>query len=170
MSQHDGIVSVEFVTLLSGDYSGSITVEGVSVLGSPYPVLVSANDLDASMCTAEGAGLGSAVAGYEGKFAVISYDSLGNRRNVGGYIFDVTLSYSGIEPSSNESVDVSVDAHVIDNGDGSYSVSYVLEAPARHRRDAGLRILRRDRRPPRVACLRFRLGWLGLHSLRDLRW
>lgn len=79
---------------------------------------------DPVSCSAEGDGIRVAQPGVTAMFSIISRDATGRRRNTGGD--SVKVSIRG--PSTPE-------ATVKDNGDGTYSVSYIPDSLGAHQVD-----------------------------------
>lgn len=68
------------------------------------------------LSVAVGSGLGGGRAGVCCSFRVVCKDADGNKRTLGGDAVSATLNYANGYPS--------LDAHVLDNTDGTYTVSY----------------------------------------------
>ena len=68
-----------------------------------------------------GSGLSSAVVGSLAQFTLTAYDEEGNRRNVGGDNFNVTMRGNGGSQSSQPAL---VRTKLTDRGDGSYMCEY----------------------------------------------
>ena len=76
---------------------------------------------DPVSCTAEGDGIRVAQPGVTAVFSIVSRNATGRRRTIGGDSVKVTIH----GPSTPE-------ATVKDNGDGSYSVSYIPDSLGAH--------------------------------------
>eukprot|EP00004_Rigifila_ramosa_P012615 TRINITY_DN2742_c0_g1_i2.p1 TRINITY_DN2742_c0_g1~~TRINITY_DN2742_c0_g1_i2.p1 ORF type:complete len:1110 (-),score=206.78 TRINITY_DN2742_c0_g1_i2:46-3297(-) len=113
----DGTYSVAYTVYASGNYLVSINLGKPALKGSPFVVPARA-DADPTRCVVSGTGATSAVAGETAMFKVIARDRVGDRIVVGGD--DVVASFEGCADN----------AHVKDNNDGTYSISYNISAAA----------------------------------------
>ena len=81
--------------------------------------------VDASKCTASGAGIGGGTACAPAKFTVTTADASGERVREGGATLVVTVTPA--KPSSNDADAPDVVVHEpVDHGDGTYACSYVV--------------------------------------------
>lgn len=92
-------------------------VEGYPVVG-----VVHSKTLDASKCTIEGEGLQRATVGQSGHFTLLCRDSAGDQMSQGGEHVLVSIVHK-------DKKNCAVEATIIDNSNGSYSVSYTPEEP-----------------------------------------
>lgn len=127
----NGTYEVTYTAKLAGEYSMEIKLideenkendsdepEVFLLKGCPMRVDVTACPTsDPSKCQLDGMGINSAVAGVEANFNIVSYDAYGNK-GLGGEDFTAVLT-SGSEK---------IDATVVDNKDGTYTVSYTCPA------------------------------------------
>lgn len=97
------------------DEDGEAEPEALLIKGCPKPVQVAPNPVsDPTKCEVHGTGSETAVAGVESTFTLVSRDRFGNQ-GAGNEKFSAKLV----------SDSATVDATVEDNGDGTYSISYV---------------------------------------------
>ena len=83
--------------------------------------------VDASKCTASGAGIGGGTACAPAKFTVTTADASGERVREGGAKLVVTVTPASVKPSSNDAETPGVVVHEpVDHGDGTYACSYVV--------------------------------------------
>ena len=80
--------------------------------------------VDASKCTASGAGIGGGTACAPAKFTVTTADASGERVREGGATLVVTVTPA--KPSSNDADAPDVVVHEpVDHGDGTYALSLI---------------------------------------------
>uniref|UniRef100_A0A6B2KZD0 Calponin-homology (CH) domain-containing protein n=1 Tax=Arcella intermedia TaxID=1963864 RepID=A0A6B2KZD0_9EUKA len=84
------------------------------IANSPYSVKVGPGMASAINTIATGEGLTQAVSGLESTFTVISYDKYGNKVSMGGSIIEGEITQQNL----------SYPLKVVDNEDGTYTVSY----------------------------------------------
>jgi filamin len=109
---YDGVYQVS----RPGNYTVDITLDGEPIKGSPYNLLIQAGNAGNSY--AEGPGLVSGQALHPAVFTIFAVDQAGERCTEGGDPFEVAIT----GPAA-------VEAEVIDNGDGTYGVTYTPEQP-----------------------------------------
>jgi hypothetical protein len=109
----DGTVDVNYVPEFPGDYHIEVSLRGKHIKDSPWTAKVKAAP-DASKSWAEGPGLHKAYDNEPAVFTVHAQDIWGNP--VSGD--DCAVTVEGPTPTTVE---------VVDNGDGTYSVSYNVE-------------------------------------------
>ena len=81
--------------------------------------------VDASKCTASGAGIGGGTACAPAKFTVTTADASGERVREGGAKLVVTVTPASVKPSSNDAETPGVVVHEpVDHGDGTYTISF----------------------------------------------
>ncbi|XP_010878604.2 tripartite motif-containing protein 45 isoform X1 [Esox lucius] len=97
--------------------------EGAGELGG-YPVVgvIHFKSLELSRCTIEGEGLQQGREGQRGEFNLVCRDSAGEPMGRGGEAVLVSMVHK-------EKKDCRVEATVVDNGDGSYAVSFTPVEP-----------------------------------------
>ncbi|KAK9829596.1 hypothetical protein WJX72_006798 [[Myrmecia] bisecta] len=94
------------------------------------PVIVYAGPTDPQACLVEGSGMMFAVVGIPARFEVLARDAGGNQREFGG---DHFMAY--LEPVGQTAADArarKVKATIMDNWDGSYSVTYTVICAGRY--------------------------------------
>jgi uncharacterized protein (DUF2141 family) len=109
----DGTYSVNYVVDTPGDYTVDVSLHGQPIKDSPFRVLIKPN-VDPNFSYAEGPGLEGAVDNEEAHFTIFARDGYDQPRTEGGDDFTVVID--GPEP---------VTVNVVDNGDGTYAVSYL---------------------------------------------
>ncbi|KAF3694527.1 Tripartite motif-containing protein 45 [Channa argus] len=89
-----------------------------------YPVVgvINSKSVDVSKCTIEGEGLQQGRQGQQGHFTLVCRDSAGEQLAGGGEHVLVSIIHK-------EKKNCTVETTVVDNKDGSYSVSYAPEEP-----------------------------------------
>ncbi|XP_010732353.2 tripartite motif-containing protein 45 [Larimichthys crocea] len=92
-------------------------VEGYPVVG-----IINSKTMDLSKCTIEGEGLQRAREGQQGHFTLVCRDSAGEQMAQGGDHVLVSIVHK-------EKKSCTVETSVVDNSDGSYSVSYTPKEP-----------------------------------------
>lgn len=98
-----------------GMYKTHVTQDGNPLLGSPFDTLIEPGVVDPMQCTAAGKGLCDGPAGQTVSFSIITRDKFKNILTTGGAAIRVQI-YGGSNPV----------AKVVDNNDGSYTVTYTL--------------------------------------------
>jgi hypothetical protein len=115
--QDDGRYLVRYNTIMCGDYYVSIRRDGEPITGSPFVLSVVAGKTHGPSCTAVGDGLTTAFAGHEAEFVIEARDIISNQRVVGDDPFEVQMDGPATPQIS-----------VFDRDDGTYLVTYVVEA------------------------------------------
>lgn len=115
----DGTYTVEYTPTRSGTYRLSVTYGGHDIFGSPFQPEVSSAPTAASHCVASGPGMTVAQVGHTNEFDLTARDQFDEPRGTGGDSFEVTILGPGLANP------------IVDNGDGSYSVSYDVDTEAR---------------------------------------
>ncbi|KAM9342303.1 E3 ubiquitin-protein ligase TRIM45 [Pholidichthys leucotaenia] len=89
-----------------------------------YPVVgvINSKTVDVRKCTVEGEGVQRSTMGRLGRFTLVCRDLAGERLTQGGDHVLVSIFHT-------EKKDCKVEAAVVDNDDGTYSVSYTAEEP-----------------------------------------
>lgn len=128
----DGTYTVNYRPVDKGNHTIVINHEGKSVAKSPYHVSVEPNpdDPDLVLTTVFGPGLEEAAVGEPANFTIQAKSKSGKPITHGGHAFDVEVT--GPE-------DYTVEVKIIDNKDGTYSVSYHPTDEGRHKIDVVLR-------------------------------
>jgi len=108
----DGTYSVDYVVEVPGDYIIDVSLHGTPIKDSPFHVLIKP-DVDPNFSYAEGPGLLGAVDNEPAQFTIFARDGDDQPKVEGGDPFQVIID--GPSP-------VKVD--VVDNNDGTYSVTY----------------------------------------------
>jgi hypothetical protein len=116
----DGTYSVTYRVTRSGQYQIGVLMGVENIDGSPFELDVVPAQISAEKCVATGDGLAGMTAGdfNGGKFVITAHDHYGNRRRKGGDFF--TILVQGLENG------YAMTGDVIDNDDGTYSVSYLV--------------------------------------------
>jgi uncharacterized protein (DUF2141 family) len=109
----DGTYSVDYVVDTAGDYVIDVSLHGLPIKDSPFKVLIKPN-VDPNFSYAEGPGLEGAVDNEEAHFTIFARDGYDQPRTEGGDDFEVIID--GPER---------VPVKLVDNGDGTYAVSYL---------------------------------------------
>eukprot|EP00698_Gefionella_okellyi_P019273 TRINITY_DN5888_c0_g1_i1.p1 TRINITY_DN5888_c0_g1~~TRINITY_DN5888_c0_g1_i1.p1 ORF type:complete len:5059 (-),score=1335.09 TRINITY_DN5888_c0_g1_i1:98-15274(-) len=109
----DGTYDLAWTAYRRGQYSGNILVNDEPI-GEPFSFGVVPGAGNANSSRAEGLGLTRATVGVRSSFTVLVADKYGNRLNHGGELVAANVS-GGSEAH----------ADVVDNGDGTYTISYL---------------------------------------------
>eukprot|EP00761_Pharyngomonas_kirbyi_P013726 gb/GECH01013755.1/.p1 GENE.gb/GECH01013755.1/~~gb/GECH01013755.1/.p1 ORF type:complete len:1598 (+),score=438.48 gb/GECH01013755.1/:1-4794(+) len=133
----NGKYRVSFSVSRSGTYEIGVKLDGRSIHSSPFQChIIDSGKTDVSHTTVTGSGLTSAVSSVNTTFLIETHDSYGNRREEGGDPFRVRLEPyqdQGSAAKPGRSQKEKIDADVIDNGDGSYTVNYRVESDGEYR-------------------------------------
>lgn len=114
---NDGTYSVVYVPKKFGDYTVDVTLHGDGIKNNPFKVPIRPSP-SAANTWAEGPGLDEAWDNEPAFFTIHAVDEDGNPIEHGGDTFDVKIN--GPED---------VETEIVDNGDGTYSVSYYPQEP-----------------------------------------
>jgi len=117
---HNGTYGVTYLPKKHGEYNITVTLHGENIKDSPFHVAIKPAP-NAGKSWAEGPGLLDAWDNEPAYFTIHAVDEDGNPREDGGDIFDVKIS--GPEE---------VTPKVVDNGDGTYSVTYEPKEPGNY--------------------------------------
>eukprot|EP01125_Pyxidicula_operculata_P021818 TRINITY_DN8667_c0_g1_i1.p1 TRINITY_DN8667_c0_g1~~TRINITY_DN8667_c0_g1_i1.p1 ORF type:complete len:745 (-),score=216.17 TRINITY_DN8667_c0_g1_i1:63-2297(-) len=112
----DGTYLVKYTPLVDGNHIIEVKYEGENISGSPFKVYINPARADPSKCRCYGPGLESGEAHKPAKFTIESYNKNGDRITSGGTPFSVSVTGPFGDPS---------DVDVVDNKDGTYSVTYM---------------------------------------------
>jgi filamin len=115
----DGTYDVEYSVGAPGDYEIKVNLHGSPVKDSPFHPHIK-QSADANNSYAEGPGLEQLFDNEPGVFTIHAVDKNGNPRTDGGDDFAVAIR----NPDGSETA-----PHVVDNGDGTYGVTYNPETP-----------------------------------------
>jgi len=115
---NDGTYSVEYSVLTPGDYTIDVTLHGDRIKDSPFHPHIKWS-CDPAQCWAEGEGLHEVFDNKPTQFTIHAVDYDGNPRHDGGDPFVVKIH------SPNETIT----PRVVDNNDGTYTVSYAADKP-----------------------------------------
>jgi len=132
LDNKDGTYTVNYKPIDHGNHTIVISHEGKSVAKSPYHITVQTNpeDPDLSNSTAFGPGLQEAAVGEPAQFTIQARNKAGKNIPHGGHPFDVEVLGPDDSP---------VEVKLVDNKDGTYSVSYHPTDEGRHKVDVVLR-------------------------------
>jgi len=121
----DGTYKVEYEPNLPGDHTVNVTLNGTPISGNPWSVGVerSVTQPDPSQFDVYGPGLEGGDTADPSTFTIVAKNSAGEPLHQGG--FPVFVEITG--PTHHE-----VFAHVVDNNDGTFSVSYQAVDPGLH--------------------------------------
>jgi len=114
----DGTYSVEYSVETPGDYTIDVTLHGDKIKDSPFHPHIKWS-CDPAQCWAEGEGLQEVWDNKPTGFTIHAVDYDGNPRKDGGDPFKVEIH------SPHEKIT----PHVVDNKDGTYSVTYAADKP-----------------------------------------
>lgn len=123
---NDGTYSVEYVVDQPGDYTVNVTLHGQPIKDAPFHPHIKPS-ADPSKCWADGPGLKDPKDNEPAVFTIHAVDKNGNPRTDGGDPFDVKIT--GTENLKPE---------VVDNNDGTYTVTYHPDKPGAYRIDVTL--------------------------------
>lgn len=120
-----GLYRVVYTPTVSATYSVSVLMGGSHIQCgagsaspcSPFTLVVAPGIASAVTSNAVGPGLTNAQAGHVATFTIFAIDAEGNSRHVGGDLFTVNVLPQSASGSS-------VTAAVVDNSDGTYTVTY----------------------------------------------
>lgn len=111
----DGTYFVEYTPTRVGYYSIRVRFYGQDIAGSPYQLQVSPAPSAPTHAIVQGAGSQEAIPGFVNTFTVISRDAYDEQRGVGGDNLEISVTGPAVVTP------------IVDNGDGSYTVSYELD-------------------------------------------
>jgi len=128
----DGTYTVSYKPVDVGNHTIVVQHEGKNVAESPYHVKVETgtSGADPAKSQAYGPGLQEAIGGEPATFTIQARNKLGDKITHGGDAFDVEV----LGPD-----DALVDVRVVDNKDGTYSVTYHPDEPGKYKVDVILR-------------------------------
>jgi filamin len=109
----DGTYAVSYEPKVPGDYTVAVSLHDEPIKDAPFHVHIKPSP-DASQCWAEGPALHGLVDNEPGLFTIHAVDEHGHPRTDGGDDFEVKIS----GPEGHYK------AHVKDNGDGTYGVTF----------------------------------------------
>jgi len=115
----DGTYDVEYSVGAPGDYQINVNLHGSPIKDSPFHPHIK-QSADANNSYAEGPGLEQLWDNEPGVFTIHAVDKHGNPRNDGGDDFAVSIR----NPDGSETA-----PQVVDNGDGTYGVTYHPDVP-----------------------------------------
>jgi len=122
----NGTYTVKYTPKKHGDHSITVTLHGEHIKDSPFNVHIKPAP-NAANSWAEGPGLVEAWDNEPAHFTIHAVDEDGNPRKDGGDVFDVKIS--GTSP---------VTPVIVDNGDGTYAVTYEPQEPGDYKIDVKL--------------------------------
>jgi len=117
--QGDGTYTAFATPTVSGQYTIEVTLNSIPIVGSPFFTNIRPAELDVARCTAVG-GVREASLGASTSVAIVARDNFDNQLLAGGVPFLCTFSAgAGQAPRA---------CAVTDNGNGTYSTSYIADA------------------------------------------
>eukprot|EP01128_Nolandella_sp_AFSM9_P002054 TRINITY_DN12448_c0_g1_i1.p1 TRINITY_DN12448_c0_g1~~TRINITY_DN12448_c0_g1_i1.p1 ORF type:complete len:752 (+),score=247.06 TRINITY_DN12448_c0_g1_i1:37-2256(+) len=116
----DGTYAVTYTASQPGKHNVGITFNGDHIGKSPYPVLIKSGMPDPTQCRIFGPGIEGAEAHVPTNFTIEARNRLGDKINNGGspFVTKITNDYGDELPVDQ-----------VDNGDGTYTVSYTPNSP-----------------------------------------
>ena len=118
----NGKYEVIFKVTAAGSYKLEVQVAGSRILNSPIPMDIMPAMINYGECTIDGNGVIGGLTGYEASFTIYARDSFGNQLSVGGANFLARIQTPSDQARGDGSA--SINPVPVDNGDGTYSVSY----------------------------------------------
>jgi len=113
---NNGTYEIEFEPQTEGEFELNVKMDGVEISGSPYKFLVLAAETDANASIVYGKGIGENAekikSSENAEFVVVARDKFGKKAEFGGHKVKACIK---------------LNCEVIDNEDGSYSISYKPE-------------------------------------------
>eukprot|EP01114_Cavostelium_apophysatum_P000803 TRINITY_DN1070_c0_g1_i1.p1 TRINITY_DN1070_c0_g1~~TRINITY_DN1070_c0_g1_i1.p1 ORF type:complete len:828 (-),score=228.18 TRINITY_DN1070_c0_g1_i1:37-2520(-) len=146
-----GYYQFKYNVTLTNTYEMSVTINNTQISGSPYQVSVSPNVPFAAASFAKGTGLSAATTSIETNFVIYAKDQF-NNTIPSGVPFVVELN-----GKTNKQY---VKANVVDNKDGTYSVSYTLKKKGEYSLSVKLNNANIMNSPFTVNC-----KWIGLSTV-----
>lgn len=127
--QEDGTYVISYTPTRVGKYELSIMLDDYDIQGSPFSPVVRPAPVSAPHCVAEGAGLFCSVVGVVNKFTIHTRNSFNQIVVARGVPFEVFVSSPLVLCNSDGTVKMKGESTfpAKDNGDGSYTVSYMVE-------------------------------------------
>ena len=146
VDNNDGTYTGSYMSTTAGDYSMEITLRnelvGVIPDRSPFSVTVATDSgpINLRNTYASGPGLRQARAGIAAQFTITAADALGIQLTRGGHRFSAEVSRflpgDGVQPSgpsmSLDSQASGSDNSIVDNEDGTYTVSFLVTNAAEY--------------------------------------
>jgi filamin len=128
----DGTYKVEYEPTVPGDHKIEVSLNGVHIVGSPFNVVVERgeNAPDPSQFEVFGKGIEGGDTADPCEFTVVAKNSKGEKLPTGGHAVECEV----FGPTGNE-----IPVKLVDNNDGTYSVSYQPLDPGNHQVDVILR-------------------------------
>ena len=113
------------ISAVAGEYALDVTLRGSHARGSPLRISTASSGVHAPRCTAEGAGIRSAVKGKAASFKILARDAFGNRvpHSAHGYSVRVRPPLSATRAP---------DVYLVDNGDGTCGCEWLPTTRGRH--------------------------------------
>eukprot|EP00002_Diphylleia_rotans_P034124 TRINITY_DN7307_c0_g1_i5.p1 TRINITY_DN7307_c0_g1~~TRINITY_DN7307_c0_g1_i5.p1 ORF type:complete len:379 (+),score=58.19 TRINITY_DN7307_c0_g1_i5:375-1511(+) len=122
---NNGTYACVFSCEIAGRYMLEITSHERHISGSPFTTIVEPADSDPRMTTATGLGLHRALVGLPASIVVHSRDRFGNERRTGGDKYSVRVQGALLKEKDL--------MKVIDNENGTYTISYTILSSRLHR-------------------------------------
>jgi len=123
VNNNDGTYRVTYTPTVQGNHTIEVTFKGNHIQKSPFQIYVNPSRPDPVKCRCYGPGLESAEAHTPAEFTIEAVNRLGDRIPNGGHPFHVEV----VDP-----YDVRTPANIVDNHDGTYTVSYNPTDPGDH--------------------------------------
>lgn len=112
----DGTYSIEYTPTRIGEWSLRVLVNGqYDIYGSPFHPIIQRAPTSSTHCLVKGEGTTIARIDSTNKFTIVARDIYDDERGVGGDSFEITILGPGLANP------------IIDNGDGTYTVSYDID-------------------------------------------
>lgn len=122
----DGTYYVEYTPTRVGEWSLRVTCNGHDIYGSPFHPLVDGAPTAANHCTTTGQGLLVARVDATNTFIITARDMYDDDRCTGGDNFEITIVGPGLANP------------IVDQGDGTYTVSYDVDVDSPQYKAASL--------------------------------
>eukprot|EP00824_Muranothrix_gubernata_P019367 TRINITY_DN38_c1_g3_i2.p1 TRINITY_DN38_c1_g3~~TRINITY_DN38_c1_g3_i2.p1 ORF type:complete len:1610 (+),score=420.20 TRINITY_DN38_c1_g3_i2:4334-9163(+) len=134
---HDGSYTGTYTADKPGTYMVEILLDDFEITGSPYKVFVEF-PTDPSKVEVQGPGEHGFQAGVETTFTIVSRTADGSPRRTGGDHYRVVITPILDIPKAETEKPVGEEADVVDNKDGTYTVSYTPKVSGRFDLDVQL--------------------------------
>ena len=120
----DGTYTAKYLVRSSGDYMMRVSLAGVMCTEKWLQIACTSGSTHAMGCKIDGNPPKEVAAGDRVRVCIVAADMYGNLRRVGGDNFVVQVKSSGSAPGGSSGDAAPIESKVVDNGDGSYEVSW----------------------------------------------